>query len=405
MMVIGVDTHKREHALCAVDEGTGRVRGSREIKADEAGHQAAVRWARGLDSERVWAIEDCRHVSRRLEQALLAAGERVIRVAPRMMGASRRSQRERGKSDEIDAQSVARAVVKDGVESFPAAYLDERAMEIRLLFDHREDLVRERTRIQNRLRWHLLELCPELEAKLKRGALSQLRALERLDRRLRQLSPSVRLRIAREELGHIRALTRQADQLERELLELIRAYRPALLDEQGCGALTAALLIGRTAGAERFRSDACFGRQSGTAPIPCSSGQQTQHRLDRGGDRQLNRALHTIAITRAQRDPATKEYLARKEADGKTKKGALRCLKRYLARRFYRLLSEPPLPAQRTITDEQVPQPAQALDAPACDASRDMSRTVEPSAIAERPAPKPETQRITAAPNPMICIA
>ena len=91
MMVIGVDTHKREHALCAVDEGTGRVRGSREIKADEAGHQAAVRWARGLDSERVWAIEDCRHVSRRLEQALLAAGERVIRVAPKMMGASRRS--------------------------------------------------------------------------------------------------------------------------------------------------------------------------------------------------------------------------------------------------------------------------------------------------------------------------
>ena len=134
--------------------------------------------------------------------------------------------------------------------------------------------------------------------------------------------------------AHIRALTRQADQLERELLELIRAYRPALLDEQGCGALTAALLIGRTAGAQRFRSDACFGRQSGTAPIPCSSGQRTQHRLDRGGDRQLNRALHTIAITRAQHDPATKEYLARKEAEGKTKKGALRCLKRYLARRF-----------------------------------------------------------------------
>ena len=279
------------------------------------------------------------------------------------------SQRERGKSDEIDAQSVARAVVKDGVESFPAAYLDERAMEIRLLFDHREDLVRERTRIQNRLRWHLLELCPELEAELKRGALSQLRALERLDRRLRQLSPSVRLRIAREELGHIRALTRQADQLERELLELIRAYRPALLDEQGCGALTAALLIGRTAGAQRFRSDACFGRQSGSAPIPCSSGQHVQHRLDRGGDRQLNRALHTIAITRAQRDPATKEYLARKEADGKTKKGALRCLKRYLARRFYRLLSEPPLPAERPIRGEQVPEPAQALDASAVDAS------------------------------------
>ena len=104
------------------------------------------------------------------------------------MGASRSGERERGKSDEIDAQAVARAVVKDGVEGFPAAYLDERAMEIRLLFDHREDLVRERTRMQNRLRWHLLELCPELEAKLTRGALSELRALERLDRRLRRLA-------------------------------------------------------------------------------------------------------------------------------------------------------------------------------------------------------------------------
>src|SRR5271167_3542402 len=139
MIVIGADTHKGSHALAAVDDGTGKVRGSRQIKAEEPGHLAAVRWARELDEERVWAIEDCRSCSRRLEQALLAAGERVIRVAPRMMGASRRSQRERGKSDEIDAQPVARAVVKDGMESFPAAYLDERAMEIRLLFDHRED--------------------------------------------------------------------------------------------------------------------------------------------------------------------------------------------------------------------------------------------------------------------------
>ncbi|MGZ6563407.1 MAG: IS110 family RNA-guided transposase [Solirubrobacteraceae bacterium] len=275
MIVIGVDTHKGSHALSAVDEGTGRVRGSREIQADDAGHLAAVRWARGLDGERVWAIEDCRHVSRRLEQALLAAGERVIRVAPKMMGASRRGERERGKSDEIDAQAVARAVVKDGVDRFPTAYLDERAMEIRLLSDHREDLVRERTRMQNRLRWHLLELCPELEAQLPRSALSDLRQLQRLDRRLRRIAPSTRLRVAREELAHIRALTRQAQELERELLDLINAYRPRLLQEQGCGTLTAGLLIGRTAGAERFHSDACFGRQSGTAPIPCSSGQRT----------------------------------------------------------------------------------------------------------------------------------
>src|SRR5918998_2098810 len=250
MIVIGADTHKRSHALAAVDEGTGRVRGQREIKADEPGHLAAVRWARGLDEERVWAIEDCRHVSRRLEQALLAAGERVVRVAPHRMGASRRGEREPGKSDQIDALAVARAVVKDGPECFPAAHLDERAMEIRLLSDHRKDLVAERTRVQNRLRWHLLELCPELERSLKRGSLADPRQLGRIDRRLRSLGASARARVAREQVSQLRLLTRQADALERELLTLINAQRPRLLAETGCGALTADILIGRTAGPE-----------------------------------------------------------------------------------------------------------------------------------------------------------
>jgi transposase len=398
MIVIGVDTHKGSHALAAVDEGTGRVRGTCEIKASELGHLAAVKWARGLDPERVWAIEDCRHVSGRLEQALLAVGERVVRVPPKMMGASRRGERERGKSDQIDAQAVARAVVKDGVERFPAAYLDERAMEIRLLFDHRDGLVRERTRFQNRVRWHLLALNPELEAKLRSGALSDLRQLERLDGRLRRIGTGARVRVAREQVAQIRRLTREADELERELLELIGAYRPRLLEEQGCGALTAALLIGRTAGAQRFRSDACFGRQSGTAPIPCSSGQRTQHRLDRGGDRQLNRALHTIAITRAQHDPATKEYLARKQAEGKTKKGALRCLKRYLARRFWRLLAEPPLEPEQAASGEPTNAPAEPV--PPTNAPVEP----EPLAIPERPTPRREVDRTITGAIPMLCI-
>jgi transposase len=339
MIVIGVDTHKGSHALAAVDEGTGRVRGQREIGADEPGHLAAVRWARGLDEERVWAIEDCRHVSRRFEQGLLAAGERVVRVAPHRMGASRRGEREPGKSDEIDALAIARAVVKDGVERFPAAFLDERAMEIRLLLDHRGDLVAERTRTVNRLRWHLLELCPELERSLGPGAFNQARVVDRVDRRLRKLPADARVRVAREQVAHLRRLNRRIEQLKRELHELVRAHRPQLLAETGCGPLVAAILIGRTAGAERFQTDASFARQSGTAPIPCSSGQRTQHRLNRGGDRQLNHALHIIAITRARHDPDTRAYLARKEAEGKTKKGALRCLKRHLARRFHRLLS------------------------------------------------------------------
>ena len=341
MIVIGADTHKRTHALAAVDAGTGQVRGTREIKADEVGQLAAARWARGLDGDRIWAIEDCRHVSRRLEQALIAAGEQVVRVAPNRMGASRRGEREPGKSDEIDALAIARAVVKDGVERFPAAHLDERAMEIRLLSDHRKDLVAERTRVQNRLRWHLLELSPELEQSLKAGSLGLPRQLDRVDRRLRRMRACTRVRVAREQLAQIRRLSRQADALERQLLVLIKAHRPQLLAETGCGALTAAILIGRTAGAERFHSEASFARQAGVAPIPCSSGQRQRHRLHRGGDRQLNHALHIIAITRARYDGDTKAYLARKEAEGKTKKGALRCLKRHLARRFHELLSLP----------------------------------------------------------------
>jgi transposase len=115
-----------------------------------------------------------------------------------------------------------------------------------------------------------------------------------------------------------------------------------LLAEVGRGALTAATLVGRTAGAQRFATDARFARQAGVAPIPASSGNRQRHRLHRGGDRELNRALHVIAITRAARDPRTRAYLEGKIAEGKTKPEAIRCLKRHLARRFHRLLSEPP---------------------------------------------------------------
>jgi transposase len=388
MIVIGTDTHKYKHALAAVDEGTGRVRGSREIDADDAGHLAAVKWARGLDDERVWAIEDCRHVSRRLEQALIAAGERVVRVAPHRMGVSRKGEREPGKSDEIDSLAVARAVVKDGVERFPAAFLDERAMEVRLLADHRNDLVAERTRGQNRLRWHLVALCPELEASLKKRSLDRTKVLDGVDRRLRRLPASTRVRVAREEVAQIRRLTRQANTIEKELLSLIKAQRPQLLEELGCGPLTAAILIGRTAGAKRFQTDASFALQTGTAPIKCSSGQRQQHRLNRGGDRQLNHALHIIAITRARIDPATREYLERKQAEGNTKKGALRCLKRYLARRFWRLLAQPPLPADHAVAPEHTAEPADP----------------QPLTIPERPAPHREVDRTITVPIPMVCI-
>ena len=126
MIVIGADTHKRSHALAAVDSGTGVVVDELQITADEDGHLHALAWAERLGAEMVWALEDCRLVAGRLERALIAAGQRVIRVPPRLMGQSRRGERETGKSDRIDARAIARAVLKDGIEHFPAAFLDER---------------------------------------------------------------------------------------------------------------------------------------------------------------------------------------------------------------------------------------------------------------------------------------
>jgi len=349
MMVIGVDTHKSSHAMAAVAADTGLLTSEREITASDDGHRAALSWARELDPERVWAIEDCRHVSRRLEQALITAGERVIRVPPKMMGQSRRGERESGKSDQIDARAVARAVLREGVERFPAAFLDERALAIRLLADHRADLVAERTRQINRLRWHLVDLCPELEADIPARRLDNAPALDRIARRLRREERTARTRVALELVASIRAISRQTNGLQRELRSLIMIYRPALLAEQGVGVLTAATLIGRTAGAERFPTDAHFARQAGVAPVPVSSGRTDRHRLDRGGDRQLNRALHVIAITRARIDPETRAYLQRKRSEGKTNREALRCLKRHLARHVHRLLLVPPTnPNQRT---------------------------------------------------------
>ena len=304
MIVIGTDTHKRTHALAAVDEGTGRVRGHREIKADEPGHLAAVKWARGLDDERVWAIEDCRQVSRRLEQALLAAGERVVRVRAAPDG---RLQARGARAGQVGSRSTrSRSPARSSRTASSAS----------------------RPRIWTSRRWR--SGCSPITATISSpsarasepAAVASARALPRARgvaearraRRRRAARPdrpaAARASARRPGQGRARAgradpqpdppgRTRSSD----ELLALIKAHRPQLLAETGCGALTAAILIGRTAGAERFQTDASFALQTGTAPIKCSSGQRQQHRLNRGGDRQLNHALHIIAITRAQPRP------------------------------------------------------------------------------------------------------
>jgi transposase len=336
MIVIGADTHKRTHTCGAVDAATGRLAGELTAAAREPGFRELLAWGHGLDGERIWAIEDCRHVSGPLERFLVASGERVVRVPPKLTGQSRRGERAAGKSDPIDALAVARAALREGPETLPAAHLDEEALQVKLLLDHREDLVRSRAEDQCRLRWHLHDLWPGLE--IPAGALDRIVWLDRLARRLSRAEQGTRVRIARELVTEIRRRSRRAAELEREIDALVKAQAPELLALEGCGTLTAAKLIAETAGAGRLASDAKFARLAGVAPIPASSGQRTRHRLDRGGNRQLNCALHRIAVTQGRCHAPAREFLARKQAEGKSRMEALRCLKRHLARRVWRLL-------------------------------------------------------------------
>lgn len=338
MMVIGSDPHKRSHTFAAVVAGVGELRSSETFSATTAGHERALVWARGLDAERVWALEDCRHVSGRLERFLIARGERVVRVPPKLMAGARRGARERGKSDPIDALAVARAALREGVESLPAARLEGRELELRLLVDHRDRLVGQRTALQNDLRWQLHDLG---ELDVPTGALDRLKWQDTLAGRLARREQDARVRVARDELRRIRELTRAVKALESEITGLVEQVCPQLLAEVGCGPLTAAKLVGEIAGADRFTSDAKLARTAGVAPIPASSGRRERHRLDRGGNRQLNCALHRLAVNKGRLDPKSAEYLARKQAEGKSRMEALRCLKRHLARRVWQLLNTP----------------------------------------------------------------
>jgi len=337
VIVIGVDPHKRSHTAAAVERATGELVGERTVAARERGQGELLAWARSLDRERVWALEDCRHVSSRLERFLLARGERVVRVPPKLMAGARRGARRRGKSDAIDALSVARAFLRE--PDLPIAMLAGAEREIRLLADHREDLVGERTRIQNRLRWHLHDLEPELE--IPPGALDRFRWLDRLQALLQACTgQGVQVAIASELVERCRELTQRINELERELELVLRSEAAELLALVGCGTLTAAKLMGEVAGVGRFGAEAKLAKHTGTAPLEASSGERQRHRLNRSGNRQLNCALHRIAVTQARIHQPARAYLERKQAEGKSRREALRCLKRHLARTVYRTLKE-----------------------------------------------------------------
>jgi transposase len=348
MIVLGADMHKRSHTIAAIAAGTGELLDAKTVDVGVRGFAAALHWGRALGADRVWALEDCRHVSGAFERFLLGRGERVVRVATRLMADARRGGRDRGKSDRIDAIAVARAALREGVEQLPTAELAGPELDLRLLVDHRERLVRTRTAIYNDLLWHLHDLWPE--QRLPGRALLSKKWGTRVARRLARAEQTARVRIARDELRHLRELTHAIDALEAEIADLVAQVAPQLIAEPGFGPLTAGKLIGEIAGAHRFSSDAKLARAGGIAPIPVSSGKTDRHRLDRGGNRQINTAIHRVAITRLRCHPETRAYIARKRSEGKSTTEAIRCLKRHLARRIWHLLQSTSPNPNQTIT-------------------------------------------------------
>ncbi len=328
MVILGADLHKRSHTIVVID-GTGRRLAERTIAATAEGHLEIRRWAAQWP-ERRWALEDCRHLSRRLEADLVRAGEDVVRVAPKLMAGARRSTREPGKSDPIDALAVARAALRE--PDLPVATLDGPERDVRLLIDHREDLIGERTRHEQRLRWFLVELAIAEPASRSLGRASVQAALAAA---LADRSEPI-ARFARDLLARIVELTGAIRSLEREIGTVIRTLAPTLLALAGCGSLTAAKLVGETAGIGRFRSKEAFARHNGSAPVPVWSGNVVRHRLSRGGNRQLNAALHRIAITQIRLDGPGRAYLDHRMTSGDSRTEAIRALRRRISDEVFR---------------------------------------------------------------------
>lgn len=336
MIVVGIDPHKGTHTAAAVDAQTGELVDKITVPARREGHERLLAWARSRCGERLFALEDVRSCSGALERFLLLRGESAVRVPPKLMGQSRQGERTRGKSDAIDALAVARAALRE--RDLPRATLAGPAREIALISDHRDDLVVERNQVGNRLRWHVHDLDPECEPPPR--SLTRSRHVERVGRFLARREQTAQVRVARLLVRRLRELNREIEQLEKELEALVARESPQLLSLFGVGAISAAWILAEVAGVERFGSEAKLAMNAGVAPIPASSGRVERHRLNRYGNRRLNRAIHQVALTQGRHSAEGRAYLAKKKAEGKSPKEALRCLKRHVVRRIYRLLKE-----------------------------------------------------------------
>jgi len=330
--VIGGDPDRDTVDLAVLDTGTGRVHAHLADSADGAGYRRMLTWANDhAPGRRIWALEGTGSFAAGLVVFLVDAGETVVEV-----GALKRA---RGaKNDRIDAIRAARQALAREEQGAPRSGGLREAL--RMVFACREGVLVSRTKAINELK-SLIVVAPEhLRAQLRgRSLASQLDRIENLQ--IITTAP-VEGRLAvctlQSIASRIRFLSQQLAELDPQLLELIKQHPagPALLAEAGVGPVVAAQLLISWSHRGRVRNEAAFASLAGVAPLETSSGQHSRHRLNRGGDRALNRALHTVAITRMRCHPETRAYEIRRSASGKTHRDVRRSLKRALARRLYR---------------------------------------------------------------------
>ncbi len=332
-VLIGVDPHKAVHSVAAVGE-RGDLLEQASFDAGRSGLRSLVCWAKRFP-ERRWAVEGANGMGHLLARHLVARGEKVVDVPAKLSARVRvLSAGHERKNDRLDALYVALAA-RHG-ERLREVDEEEHAATLRMLSERREDLVQERTRALNRLHVLLRELLPGgVSAKL--SADEAARALCRV--RPRSLPDKTRRGLATELVRDVRRLNRSVDELNHRIREAVEESGTSLTDIFGVGPLLAAKIMDRVGNAARFPSKAHFASYTGTAPIEASSGDLVRHRLSRSGDRQLNAALHIIAVCQVRYGGEGGDYYRRKLAEGKSKREALRCLKRRLSDVVFKRLS------------------------------------------------------------------
>ena len=336
-VVIGVDTHVRTHSAAVVDARTGAVLGELTVEATPAGYQDLVDFASEYSMVRAWAIEGTGGHGAGLARLLARRGEVVAEL-----DRPRRARRRNGaKSDPLDAVRAAREALSRATLGTPRSAGDRQALSV--LLAARRSAVDAGTDAQRQL-FSLVIAAPEQLRERFRG--HKLPAMLRLSARQR-ISPgwdtetATTAAVLRDLARRALALSSEAARHEQDILAIVRSWRPDLLSQFGVGPIVAAIVLCAWSHPGRIHSEAAFAMLAGAAPIPASSGQTNRHRLNRYGDRQLNRALHTIMLCRLRHDPATQAYAKRRTTEGKTPREITRCLKRYLARDLYRLLEHP----------------------------------------------------------------